>query len=299
MEALATLERRIDNVKDMQSVITTMKTLAAVSIRQYEAAVQALVDYDHTIERAFQILMRHRPLSSRPQESVSPRTSQATGVVVFGSDQGMCGQFNDQIARHALASMSTPTAGNERWHVLAIGSRVRGVLEDADQSVDATFSVPVSASDITRLLQELLPRIQTWQAERHIDKLYVVYNQRTSAATCRPHGLELLPISEDRLATWRETPWRSRSLPTFTMSWEDLLSKSVRQYLFVSLFRACAESLASENASRIASMQLAEKNIEERLEELTTQFSQLRQTAITEELLDVVTGFEALRHRSR
>ena len=73
-----------------------------------------------------------------------------------------------------------------------------------------------------------------------------------------------------------------------------LLSRLVRQYLFVSLFRAMAESLAGENASRIASMQAAEKNIQERLAELSTAYNQRRQTAITEELLDVVTGFEAL-----
>jgi F-type H+-transporting ATPase subunit gamma len=180
-----------------------------------------------------------------------------------------------------------------------MGRRVRNVLEDAGQPVDVTFAVPVSANDITRLVQELLPCIQTWQEDRHLDKLIVFYNQRTSAATSRPHSLQFLPISEERFSAWRATPWHSRSTPTFTMSWEDLLSKSVRQYLFVALFRACAESLASENASRIASMQLAEKNIEERLAELTTQFYQLRQTAITEELLDVVTGFEALRGRSK
>ena len=76
---------------------------------------------------------------------------------------------------------------------------------------------------------------------------------------------------------------------------ERLLSHLVRQYLFVSLFRACAESLASENASRIAAMQAAEKNIEERLDEFQDAFNKMRQSAITEELLDIVAGFEALR----
>ena len=79
-----------------------------------------------------------------------------------------------------------------------------------------------------------------------------------------------------------------------TMPWHDLFSAVARQYLFISLYRACAESLASENASRILSMQAAEKNIEDRLAELQTEFHHQRQTSITEELLDVVTGFEAL-----
>jgi len=78
------------------------------------------------------------------------------------------------------------------------------------------------------------------------------------------------------------------------MNRETLLSRLIQQYLFVSLFRACAESLAGENASRIASMQAAERNIKERLLNLQAEFNQRRQTAITEELLDVVSGFEAL-----
>jgi F-type H+-transporting ATPase subunit gamma len=78
------------------------------------------------------------------------------------------------------------------------------------------------------------------------------------------------------------------------MDWDLLFSMLIRQYLFVSLFRALAESLASENASRLAAMQGAEKNIEERLAALTLDFYQKRQMSITEELLDIVSGFEAL-----
>jgi F-type H+-transporting ATPase subunit gamma len=80
------------------------------------------------------------------------------------------------------------------------------------------------------------------------------------------------------------------------VDWDSLFYGLIREYLFVSLFRALAESLASENASRLASMQAAEKNIEEQLSELKKQFHQMRQMAITEELLDIVAGFEALRN---
>ena len=76
-----------------------------------------------------------------------------------------------------------------------------------------------------------------------------------------------------------------------------MFSSLIREYLFVSLFRAFAESLASENASRLASMQGAEKNIEEMLAELNSSFHQRRQMSITEELLDIVVGFEALQEK--
>jgi F-type H+-transporting ATPase subunit gamma len=78
--------------------------------------------------------------------------------------------------------------------------------------------------------------------------------------------------------------------------WQPLLSALIRQYLFVALHRATVESLASENAARLSSMQAAEKNIEERLTDLTAEYRQQRQNSITGELLDIVSGFEALKN---
>jgi F-type H+-transporting ATPase subunit gamma len=78
------------------------------------------------------------------------------------------------------------------------------------------------------------------------------------------------------------------------MDWRRLFSALIRQYLFVALYRAFAESLASENASRLASMHAAEKNIQSHLSRLTVDYHQGRQQLITEELLDIVAGFETL-----
>ena len=104
----------------------------------------------------------------------------------------------------------------------------------------------------------------------------------------------LLPVDRKWLKDLEKKKWESQTLPMFTMDWEALFRSLIREYLFVSLYRAFADSLASENASRLAAMQSAEKNIEERLEELFLQFHRQRQMTITEELLDIVAGFEAL-----
>jgi F-type H+-transporting ATPase subunit gamma len=83
------------------------------------------------------------------------------------------------------------------------------------------------------------------------------------------------------------------------MEWDDLFAALVRQYLFVSLYRAFAESLAGEHASRLAAMQRAETNVEERLDMLEQTYHRRRQRAITEEVLDITAGFEALRTDTR
>jgi F-type H+-transporting ATPase subunit gamma len=98
--------------------------------------------------------------------------------------------------------------------------------------------------------------------------------------------------------TWRRKlaglPWPTGNLPEVMGSGTATLRALIREYLFVSLFRACAESLASENASRLAAMQRADKNIDDLLEDLNGAFHRLRQSGIDEELFDVISGFEAL-----
>ena len=92
----------------------------------------------------------------------------------------------------------------------------------------------------------------------------------------------------------RKIDWPTRQVPQVIGGSASALRTLVREYLFISLFRACAESLASENASRLAAMQRADKNIDELLEDLNGTFHRLRQNGIDEELFDVISGFEAL-----
>ena len=293
MPTLEGLRRQIDTATDLSSVVTTMKTLAAVSIHQYERAVEALADYNRTIELGFQMALAGEPLRLEADES-----SQKTAAIVFGSDQGMCGQFNEEIVSF-VNNGSYEDGARPSWKVLAIGIRGEGQLLDAGWEVDHTYEVPTSVSDITNLVQEVLPHIERLRSQADISRLLVFYNRRTSASSFKPQRIQLLPIDPQRLQRWRDEPWQSRSLPMFVTEQRLLLSRLIQQHLFVSLFRACAESLASENASRIAAMQAAEKNIEERLDDLHGSFNHLRQSAITEELLDVVTGFEALSKQRR
>src|SRR6056297_2549359 len=288
MPTLEGLRRQIDTATDLGSVVTTMKSLAAVSIHQYEQAVEALADYNRTIELGFQIALTGEPLRRDADQPPGK-----TAAVVFGSDQGMCGQFNEEIVSFVNAKADEEVT-QRSWTILAVGVRGEGQLLDAGWSVEHTYDVPTSVSDMTNLVQEMLPHIERLRSEADISRLLVFYNRRTSASSFAPRQLQLLPIDSERLDRWRDEPWKSRSLPMFVTERRPLLSRLIRQYLFVSLFRACAESLASENASRIAAMQAAEKNIEERLDELHGSFNRQRQSAITEELLDVVTGFEAL-----
>ncbi len=136
--------------------------------------------------------------------------------------------------------------------------------------------------------------MEEWQARLNLDHVVVFHNRHISNTTFVPHKVRLLPVDSEWLNRLQQREWPCRTIPTFTMEWDRLFSALIWQYLFISLYRAVAESLASENAARLASMERAEKNIHERLDELSLHYHQCRQLTITEELLDIVSGFEAI-----
>jgi len=288
---LQALQRRIENATDMESVVRTMKTLAAVSIRQYEAAVDSLRDYSATVEEGIRMVLWHSP----PQGVESPASSTKTGAIVFGSDQGLCGQFNEQIVGYADESLADV---RPRPRFLAVGLRAANGLRDRGEVVDGELAVPGSAAGITGLVQDLLLKVEAWRTETALGRVLLFYNRRRSASTYRPHEMQLLPVPET-LRQRTQGKWPGRTLPLLTMDRTRLFSGLIRQYLFVTLFRAAAESLAGENASRISSMQSAERNIGELLSDLRMQYNQQRQTSITEELQEVVSGFEVLREAEK
>jgi len=295
METLEQLNRRIGSYQDLQSIVSTMKALAAVSIRQYERATQSLAVYYRTIEFGLQVVLRDTPLPESPSRKTADG---GLGAVVFGSDQGLCGRFNEDIAAFAIQRIEAIPASENGRRILAVGNRAASSLEQVGQaSVASVDSVPTpsSAHQITTSVQQLLTIIDEWQAMEHIEHVHLFYQQpQSKGGQYQPTEVQLLPVNLQRFRRFQKEPWPSRSRATYTMERRQLLTALLRQYFAVTLFQAFAESLASEHASRLTAMQSAEKNLEENLEEVTATYHRLRQNAITGELLDVVSGFEAL-----
>jgi F-type H+-transporting ATPase subunit gamma len=289
METTETLRRQIDSTKTLHAVVRTMKVLSLTSIRQCENAVDALKDYDRTVRRGLQIALRHRP---REMPGVRAAPAAHVGALVFGSTWGMCGRFNEQLAEAAADRLSDldPT----RVTLLALGEYVGGALETAGHPPDAHDDGPESVEGITHRVQDLLVRIERWRQTEAMDRILLVYNELTSGTSYAVQTQPLLPLDRTWLAQIEQADWPTRMVPTFRVDWDALFAALVRQYLFVSLYRAFAESLASEHSSRLAAMQRAETNVEERLDSLQTRFHRQRQNAITEEVLDITAGFEAL-----
>jgi F-type H+-transporting ATPase subunit gamma len=291
VQTLDSLKRRINSAEDLQSIVRTMKALAAVSIRQYEKAVESLVEYNRTTE-----LSLHVVLTGRGQELLEEQIQPGdqVGAIIFGSDQGMCGQFNDVIAEYALSNLIEMDIAEDKWMLMSVGIRLDGRLQDAGYPVQKHLSLPGSVSGISRKVQAMVLTLDAWRLKRGVNTVYLFYNRPISGAAYRPTTVRLLPIDVERLRSMETKTWPSRTLPTFSMDRRSLLTALIRQHLFVLVFRAFAESLASENAARLTAMQSAEKNIDDRLVLLNQDYHGLRQNSITSELLDIVSGFEVL-----
>jgi F-type H+-transporting ATPase subunit gamma len=285
------LKRTIKSAQDLLGVVKTMKALAAVSIRQYQRSVESLSDYNRTVELGLQIVLKDRQGAPDPARKRTKRL----GAIVFGTDQGLCGQFNNIIAQHTVAELDRTEFKKEDRFFIVIGMKAADILSDMGESVFEVLTQPGSTAGITAMVQDITLLLEDWRFKRSVENMVLFYNEYLSGAIYRPRMLRLLPVDKIWLADLQKQKWDSRTLPLFTMDWERLFRSMIREYLFVSVYRAFANSLASENASRLAAMQNAEKNIEERLEELHVQFHRQRQMTITEELLDIVAGFEVLK----
>lgn len=294
-ETSESLRHKIDSAAELESVVRTMKALAASSITQYERAVHSLDDYYRTVELGLVACLHQTGTVIYAQEKGLAQTDRGgagtVGAVVFGSDQGLVGQFNEVLADFAVNALNGMPGKRRVW---AVGERVQGHLADAALPVTGNFPVPNSISAITPLVGRILIEIDAQREQGEVGQVYLFHNRPKSGAIYEPVVQRLLPLDEAWQRGLAELPWPTGNLPEVMDSGEPTLQALIREYLFISLFRACAESLASENASRLAAMQRAEKNIDELLEDLNQTFHRQRQTGIDEELFDVIAGYELL-----
>ena len=219
MEELERLKRKIKNARDLQSVVKIMKTISASNIREYEQAVESLSEYNKTIEMGFQIVMRNKPkdlLAVKPAEK-----KRRLGAVIFGSDQGLCGSFNEQIAGYAIEKMNE-IESQERI-ALAVGERVVSRLEEAGQPTEA-HSFYGDHLGITQVMLDVLVKIEEWRIERKIDQIVLFYNRSVSGAAYGPNMVQLFPLDLEWLNSLAEKKWPSRTLPTFSMDVDQLFS---------------------------------------------------------------------------
>jgi F-type H+-transporting ATPase subunit gamma len=290
-DTLEMLQKRKQSAGDLASVVRTMKAMAASNINQYEMAVQSLRDYYRTITLGLNACFIQKSLSILGSRETT-KLPIKTVAIVFGSDQGLVGTFNDKLAFFVRESIKKIPGVPETW---AVGDRVFTLLEDAGMSPKKLFTVPNSVTAITKLVNTILGFIEEFREKNQAVSLYIFHNHPSPGAGYNQNSQRLLPLDREWIGEIKKIGWPSKKIPQVINGADGIFPDLIREYIFVSIYKACAESLASENASRLAAMERAEKNIDEILEDLKQSYNRLRQSNIDEELFDVVAGFEALK----
>ncbi len=292
MDTLETLRRKIKGANDINSVVRTMKALAASNIGQYETAVKSLSEYFHTVELGLNVYFRNNKiLFVDSNKTTALDLIPLNIVIVFGSDQGLIGNFNNLLAEFVAKELANKPGKIEIW---SIGERVQLLLSDSDFEIGNSYIVPNSVDYITPLVGDILLEIEARNEKQDNNVYYIFHNQPLQPIGYTSVMQRLLPLDANWEHKYTKLNWSSNNLPQVQGDSKTTLKVLIREYLFISLFKACAESLASENASRLIAMQSAEKNIAELQDDLGHQFHRLRQSSIDEELFDLVSGFEAL-----
>ncbi len=287
MQTLEGLQKKIKTAHGLLSVVKTMKTLAAVNIRQFETAAHTLDEFSRIVDMGWQVFFRHQPaLPDMKREN-------SVVLIVFGSDQGMCGQFNESMADLARTRLDNLVDQKLSVFLWTIGERVMTRLEDT-QEVHARFNLPGAIQGINEEVGTIVSQIDTWQQKKGTTTFFLLHNEMIRSTGYQAVQKQLLPLDGKWLEQHRKQPWPGNCLPQQGIAGASLFRHLFRHYLFVSIFNAFAQSMAAENAARLTAMQSAEKNILETEENLQAQFRETRQSAITAELFDVITGFEAL-----
>lgn len=291
-QTLERLTRRTDTMGSIRSIVRTMKIMSAINAQPYEQAAQAIEAYQNTALTGLHAFVQcYGPLP------VEDETKGIQVVVAFGSDHGLCGNYNELVADEVLKAMvPSPEA-----RLICVGAQMEDALVGQGMPPETTLLPPATADGLARLAGRLIALLDGIRTESRTGSITVslVFTERAAHGQQRPVSLRLLPLDHEMTAGFAQKPWASRSLPQFSLPPGRLLAALIRSYLFAGIFRAAAEAMVTENAARLARMQQAERSVDEQLDTLTGEMRSVRQSEITTELLDVIIGFEALKGRAK
>jgi F-type H+-transporting ATPase subunit gamma len=294
MESFESIKKSIKGAQSLDSIARTMKILAAVSLRQYEKSIRSITEYNEIIEMGLTILFHTTKSPDELIKKIGTNGTQKTGVVVFGSDMGMCGRFNEQIIE--FMSDNIRDLKRDDITMAVIGEKGATRLENAGFKLSQVLDYPAGlSSGMTPLLGAITNILEHWYFKESISKIILYYNSPlNSGLSYTSKQTQILPLSNSYLETLNKKKWKSSSIPVIKENRQNILDRLVMNSIYVNLRMALSASVTSENGARLLAMQAAEKNIDEHLEDLNLQFNQERQNLITSEILDIIAGFETV-----
>jgi len=275
MEQLPRLQARISSLRELRDLVRALRALAASHVREAQGALIGIRRYVEIVEDA---IVEGAGLLPKAQEHEAADQRPGTGVlIVVCSEHGFAGAFNERLLDRAEAERK---AGQE---LVIIGGRGTVLASERGLEVDHSFPMATHVTGVvgvTRRVSEYLSNFSTAD---------VVFGSYRKGGNFEPEARNILPLDPSLLVGPGQ-----RGPPLHHLAQGVLLQQLANEYLFAEITRSVMESLASENGSRLRAMETTDHNIGDKLEGLRRSENALRQEAITSELLDIVTGVEAI-----
>ena len=298
METLDNLKKTLDTSKSIKQVVSTMKALSGANIKKYEKIVKILYTYKSNVELALQAVMMHNDkININELEFIGQSKNKKANnlVVIFGSNQGLCGRFNDKIANFTIDDIQN----TDENKVIVVGERLSMLLSNTKLKIFKTIPVPNSIENISNTIYELLAVIEKEIESKSINKVFLYYTANDDTMNGTLTKTRLIPIDKKILENAQKKVWPTNNIPYWQIDTKTLIVDLLKQYIFVGLNDALVNSIASEQKNRLLTLQNAENNINDLIRSKNLEYNQKRQSTITNELLDVITGYSVSKRKKK
>jgi F-type H+-transporting ATPase subunit gamma len=287
------LKRRITGVRNIQQITKAMEMVATQKLKRLQTRAEAARPFADKIQ---QLVAR---LAGAVRPDLSPllqaREVKRTANLVVSSDKGLCGGYNSNLVRLVLAEVPREAGDAQRTRVL--GSKGGTLLSAKRLPLAGIYEDHVEKLDFSRVRNIVRELVREFLAGE-VDQVRLIYTAFESAARQRPEAVTLLPIRPEDLlapvAAGAQAPGAGREF-IIEPSPEELLRQILPKYLEIKVYSAVLESLASEFTARRNAMKQATDAADDIIGALRRQYNRARQESITKELLEVVSGAEALK----
>jgi F-type H+-transporting ATPase subunit gamma len=290
MATLKQIRRRLVSAKNMQKITRAMKLVAAAKLRRAQENMQRALPYAQRVREVIWDLAEHTARESHPLLQV--RKEEKALLVVITSDRGLCGAFNSNINRRAEHYIRDGEGGHASVSMSLMGRKGRDYFRRRTYPILKEYMEVLSEPTMDRISQ-IGREVVADFLDGDLDAVYVVYNEFKSAMSQKVVVERLLPIVPEHPGVdLGEVPAIEFK---YEPSREAILDTLLPMYVNVRLYFAVLESLAAEMGARMTAMEMATKSAGEMINRLSLQYNKARQAAITNEMLEIVSGAEALR----
>ena len=291
MENLNSLKKNLIATNELKNIVLTMKSLSGANIKKYEKMSDNIAKYLNILDSCFQAILQKEPkileyFDYFDNDLKKDKEKTKNIYIAVGSNQGLCGRFNDKIVDFYLKNVK-----QDNIYTIVIGDKLCNLVKGKKINIDKSYPLTTSKNNTIDLVYSIVTTIENFIQGGFNVNLFIIFKKYNNNLVNHIVRKQILPFDKKYFENLKNKQWMTNNVPNWKIDTKELFTDLSQQYLFANLFLMVISSMASEQKERITTLQSAEQNMEEYINNLTLKFNQTRQTNITSDLIDTVSGF--------